>query len=195
MKPISLLDNNGEDPIDNTTCGSNKFFYENYTVHFVVTGDPDCQVRVSLTNSIKLNARFEMDINDFYESDGETLFIDRMAAVLGITTDRIKVVGVYEGSVVVTSFIQPDPSSTTVDNSSSADVSAESQEMEELSEIINSLSASGELQDCLSAGNCGSDSSTNGTQLGSVASFSTEFYSIEDEEVIDDEDDNTPGEK
>jgi hypothetical protein len=105
MKPISLLDNNGEDPIDNTTCGSNKFFYENYTVHFVVTGDQDCQVRVSLTNSIKLNARFEMDINDFYESDGETLFIDRMAAVLGITTDRIKVVGVYEGSVVVTSFI------------------------------------------------------------------------------------------
>jgi hypothetical protein len=81
-----------------------------------------------------------------------------------------------------------------VDNSSSADVSTESQEMEELSERINSLSSSGELQDCLSAGNCGSNSSTNGTQLGSVASFSTEFYSIEDEEVIDDEDDTIPGE-
>ena len=82
-----------------------------------------------------------------------------------------------------------------MDNSSSADVSAESQEMEALSEIINSLSASGELQDCLSAGNCGSNSSTNGTQLGSVASFSTEFYSIEDEEVIENEEETIPGEK
>ena len=27
IKPISLLDNNGEDPIINTTCGSNKYFW------------------------------------------------------------------------------------------------------------------------------------------------------------------------
>lgn len=70
IKPISLLDNNGENPIDNNTCGSNKFFYENYTVHFVITGDDDCLVRVSLTNSIQLTARFDMDINAFYSMDG-----------------------------------------------------------------------------------------------------------------------------
>lgn len=70
IKPITLLDNDGEDPLDNTTCGSNKFFYENYTVHFVLTGDKNCQVRVSLTNSIQLTARFNMDIDDFYNQNG-----------------------------------------------------------------------------------------------------------------------------
>ena len=63
IKPISLLDNDGEDSIDNTTCGSNKYFYFNYTVHFVLTGHKDCLVRVSLTNSIQLNMRLDMPIS------------------------------------------------------------------------------------------------------------------------------------
>ena len=62
VKPISLLDNNGENPIENDTCGSNKFFFENYTIHFIITGQ-NCMVRVSLTNSIQLTARFMMSID------------------------------------------------------------------------------------------------------------------------------------
>lgn len=89
-------------------CGSNKFFYKNYTVHFVVTGHPACKVRVSLTNSIQLTARFDMNINDFFRDDGVTRFINRMAALLKINdTSRIKVVGVYQGSVEVVTFIEP----------------------------------------------------------------------------------------
>ena len=107
IKPISLLDNNGENPIDNTTCGSNKFFWENYTIHFVVTGDINCMVRVSLTNSIQLTARFSMSIDEFYDMDGETKFIDRMCAVLKVTdTSRLKIVGIYEGSVIIQSFLE-----------------------------------------------------------------------------------------
>ena len=41
-------------------------------------------MRVSLTNSIQLTARFSMDINSFFANDGVTKFIDRMCAVLGI---------------------------------------------------------------------------------------------------------------
>lgn len=70
MKPISLLDNNGESPLNTSLCGSNKFFYHNYTIHFVLTADANCQVRVSLTNSIQLTARFSMDINNFFAIDG-----------------------------------------------------------------------------------------------------------------------------
>ena len=70
MKPISLLDNNGESPLNTSLCGSNKFFYHNYTIHFVLTADVSCQVRVSLTNSIQLTARFSMDINNFFAIDG-----------------------------------------------------------------------------------------------------------------------------
>ena len=63
VKPISLLDNGAEASIDNTICGSNKFFYENYTIHFNLLDDPNCLVRVSLTNSIQLTARFDMPVN------------------------------------------------------------------------------------------------------------------------------------
>ena len=43
-----------------------------------------------------------MDINTFYAMDGRTQFIDHMAALLGINDrSRIKVVGIYRGSVSI----------------------------------------------------------------------------------------------
>ncbi len=93
-------------PLNTSQCGSNKFFYKNYTIHFIVTGDPNCKVRVSLTNSIQLTARFSMDINQFFADDGVTKFINRMCALLQITDySRVKVVGVYAGSVTIVSYI------------------------------------------------------------------------------------------
>lgn len=49
-----------------------------------------------------------MTIDDFFGNSGETQFIDRMAAALSITQDRIRIVGVYTGSVVVESQIEAD---------------------------------------------------------------------------------------
>jgi hypothetical protein len=47
-----------------------------------------------------------MDINNFFAIDGVTKFIDRMCAVLGIVdTSRLKVVGIYNGSVVLHAYI------------------------------------------------------------------------------------------
>ncbi len=127
VKPISLLDNNGETPLNTSLCGSNKFFYQNYTIHFVLTGDKNCQVRVSLTNSIQLNARIDMDINDFFRNDGKTLFIDRMCAVLGITDySRVKIVGVYAGSVNIVAYIDESPTTTT-DNATLSNDTANAQ--------------------------------------------------------------------
>lgn len=124
VKPITLLDNNGENPLDTSICGSNKYFYQNYTVHFVITGAKDCQVRVSLTNSIQLNARIDMDINLFFASDGQTKFIDRMCAVLGITdTSRVKIVAIFSGSVDIVATID-ESQTTTVDNATSANNTA-----------------------------------------------------------------------
>lgn len=52
-------------------------------------------------------AKFNMDIDQFYTMDGKTQFIDRMVALLGIEDrSRVKVVGVYRGSVVIQSFIE-----------------------------------------------------------------------------------------
>jgi len=108
IKPISLFEDNGLTPLNTSECGSNKFFYQNYTIHFVVTGDPNCQVRVSLTNTIQLTARFDMPIADFFKDNGVTRFINRMAALLKINdTSRVKVVGVFSGSTVVQTQILP----------------------------------------------------------------------------------------
>ncbi len=43
----------------------------------------------------------DMNINEFYSTNGEIDFIDRIALQLGISKDRIKIVGVREGSVVI----------------------------------------------------------------------------------------------
>lgn len=103
-----MIKDSGSDPLDVKVCGSNKFFYKNYTIHFVVTGDINCQVRVTLTDSIQLTAKFDMDIDDFFREDGVTKFIDRMCALFKITDkSRMKVVGVFEGSTILASTIDP----------------------------------------------------------------------------------------
>lgn len=105
VDPILLKDNDTE-ALNTTKCGSNKFFYKNYTIHFVLTADPACQIRVTVTNSIQLNARLDMDINLFFNMNGTTIFIDRMLAILGINdTYRLKVVGVYNGSTNIIGFL------------------------------------------------------------------------------------------
>jgi len=43
----------------------------------------------------------EWTLEDFYAKGGTTTFVDRLAASLGIHVSTIKVVGVYEGSLVV----------------------------------------------------------------------------------------------
>lgn len=61
-----------------------------------------------MTNSIQLTTKFDMNIDDFYKDDGVTKFINRLCALLQITdTSRVKVVGVWSGSVNVVANIEP----------------------------------------------------------------------------------------
>ena len=103
IKPISLLDNNSQNGVDVTKCGSNVFYFRNYTIQFVVTGDVNCLVRVTLTNSVQLTLHFAMNINDFWNVNGPTRLVDRVCAVLGISDQsQVKIVGIYSGSVEAT---------------------------------------------------------------------------------------------
>lgn len=55
-----------------------------------------------------MTARFAMNIDDFFRDDGVTKFINRMCALLSINdTSRVKIVGVYAGSVQIVSIIEP----------------------------------------------------------------------------------------
>jgi len=43
----------------------------------------------------------EWSLNDFFAKGGTTSFMDRVAASLGIHASTVKIVSVYEGSLVV----------------------------------------------------------------------------------------------
>lgn len=45
--------------------------------------------------------RMEWTMNEFFSNGGTTKFVDRVAGSLGIHASTIKVVSVYEGSVVL----------------------------------------------------------------------------------------------
>lgn len=138
QKPISLIDNNGEGPLDTTKCGSNKFFYKNYTIHFVVTNSKDCLIRVRLTNAIQLTLRFAVDVNSFFSTNGPTRLVDRICAIFNITDQsRVKIVGVYTGSTAVSMII-----STANNGSTTANVT-DTQEVIALNEKANAIFNSG----------------------------------------------------
>lgn len=50
----------------------------------------------------------QWDLKSFFADGGTTTFADRMAASLGIHASTVKVVGVYEGSVICDYEISPD---------------------------------------------------------------------------------------
>jgi hypothetical protein len=99
--------------LNTSQCGSNIYFYSNYTIHFVITEDPTCLIVISLTETLQLTTHFSMDINKFFSDNSRiTTFINNVCALLNITdTSRVKVVGVYSGSTTVTAVILP-PGST-----------------------------------------------------------------------------------
>ena len=86
-------------------CGANKFYYRNKTLDFVLNGDQNCLPRITVTNSVSLHVKFNMSMTKFFEMDGKTKFIDRVCALLNIYDySRVKIVGIYEGSVIIDSF-------------------------------------------------------------------------------------------
>ncbi len=46
-----------------------------------------------------VSMKIEMDLDTFYATDGPTLFVDKMAAFLGIPNDKLRIVSITKGSV------------------------------------------------------------------------------------------------
>jgi len=56
-----------------------------------------------------VSVRLDWTLEEFYAADGVDNFVDRMAAVLGVHGSQIKVVAVYQGSVIVEYFVETLP--------------------------------------------------------------------------------------
>ena len=61
----------------------------------------------------------DWSMSEFFADGGTTRFVDRLAASLGIDSFRIKVVSIYEGSVVVDFNVEQEEVKATKDDGSS----------------------------------------------------------------------------
>jgi hypothetical protein len=89
----------------NAVCGDNRFVgVENFLEFYIDSND--CEITVRPRDAIATKVRMEWTLSQFYSDGGTTRFVDRMAAALGIDRSRIKVMSVYEGSVIVDFFVE-----------------------------------------------------------------------------------------
>jgi len=86
-------------PITGSKCGENRYLAVVNILEFYLK--PGCTIKIRPRNAIMTKVRMEWTMEDFYSKGGTTSFVDRLAASLGIHASTIKVVGVYEGSLVI----------------------------------------------------------------------------------------------
>jgi hypothetical protein len=101
-------DDNLKEPalIKRSRCGENRFVGVVNILDFYMPAG--CELIVSPIDSIQAKVRLAWTLNEFYADGGTTKFVDRLAASLGIHASTIKIVSVYQGSVVVEYQIIPD---------------------------------------------------------------------------------------
>lgn len=144
-KPVTSILSTSDLDVTNFTsqCGANKYFYRNGTVAVLITGEKFCQVRVSLNSNVQITSRLMVDIDTFFNNGGVATFVDRMCAFLEISTDRLKVVGVYAGSTIIDSYVTPEMN-TTAENSTTTpkNIAQETAELNAIAARISSAAPS-----------------------------------------------------
>jgi len=60
-----------------------------------------CELLIKQVEVVAVNAKIEMDFDQFFNSDGPVRFIDNMAAFLGIDPSKIKIAKIQKGSVII----------------------------------------------------------------------------------------------
>jgi len=93
-KPFNRTLNKPE-PLNVQNCGEVRYEQGNYIYEFVLR--KDCTVYLRAQAHLVGLIRLDMTLEDFFEDD----FVNKLAFVLGITTDQIRIVGVSQGSVVI----------------------------------------------------------------------------------------------
>ena len=81
-------------------CGENRYIGVRNILEFYIT--PECTIVIRPRNAIQTMVRMEFTMEEFfYVGGGPTRFVDRLCGVLGIHSSEVKIVSVYEGSVIV----------------------------------------------------------------------------------------------
>jgi hypothetical protein len=92
--------------IKQTFCGENRYIGVKNILEFYIT--KGCTLHIAPRNAIQTMVRMEFTMENFFKGGGTTTFMDRIAGSLGIHASTIKIVSVYEGSLVVNYAIEND---------------------------------------------------------------------------------------
>jgi len=80
-------------------CGENRYIGVKNILEFYITAG--CTLQIQPRDAIQTLVRMEWTLAEFFADGGTTKFVDRLAGALGIHASTIKVVSVYQGSVVL----------------------------------------------------------------------------------------------
>lgn len=80
-------------------CGENRYLGFQNILEFYLSAS--CRISIEPVDAIQTSVRLSWTLLDFFREGGTTSFVDRVAASLGIKPANIKVVSVYQGSVIV----------------------------------------------------------------------------------------------
>jgi hypothetical protein len=80
-------------------CGENRYVGVVNILEFYLTRG--CTIFIQPIDSIQSSVRMNWTMNQFFADGGTTRFVDRIATSLGIRAANVKVVSVFEGSVIV----------------------------------------------------------------------------------------------
>jgi len=89
----------GYGPVVQSFCGENRFIGVQNILEFYITDD--CELQIKPRNAIQTKVRMEWTLDEFFSGGGTTTFVDRITASLGIHASEVKIVSVYEGSLVI----------------------------------------------------------------------------------------------
>jgi len=151
-------------PVRKTHCGENRYVGQKNFMEFYIT--PGCEVTIVPKKAVMGNVRMQQTLTSFYSDGGTSKFSDRISSALGIHASRVKVVAVYEGSVVVEYSIEADEEATE---------SAQLTQVTQLSKTLTNLFTSGSAAAILGAPVLSADISASIGSAGSGGSSGLEL--------------------
>lgn len=80
-------------------CGENRYIGVRNIFEFYLTRG--CTIHIIPRDAIQCLVRMEWTFEAFFAAGGTTTFVDRVAGSLGIHASTIKIVSVYQGSLVL----------------------------------------------------------------------------------------------
>ena len=86
-------------PITQSYCGENRYIGVKNIFEFYL--EEGCTIHIIPRDAIQSLVRMEWTFDAFFANGGTTSFMDRVAGSLGIHASTVKIVSVYEGSLVV----------------------------------------------------------------------------------------------